>query len=291
MTAPKLKYPALYDSANSGSNAAQRKFLWTIRGEYILLFCVSVASVIHKAYELNPLFISLLLFFLAGLFLFKVLKKLDQDWYLCRALAESVKTSTWRFSMRAHPFQDTKTVSIPKENFSNLLTDILRANRHIAQNLTADDTYQVTESMVKVRKLSISERLSYYVNNRIDDQQNWYKKKSANNKRAFQVWFCLIILIYIGGLISLNAHQLGMPWANFLFDPFIVLATSAIGWLQMKRHGELIASYNLTAHEIGIIKIHSDSVETEESLSDFVNEAELAFSREHTHWIARRDTN
>ena len=291
MIAPKLEFPALYHSANNGSTVAQRKFLWTIRGEYILLFCVSVAGVFHRVCELNPLFISLLLFILAGLFLFKVVKKLDQDWYRCRALAESVKTSTWRFSMRSHPFQDTKTISIPKENFRNLLTDILKANRHIAQNLTADDTYQVTESMIAIRKLSISERLSYYVKNRINDQQNWYKKKSAENKRAFRFWIYLTLLIYLGGLISLNAHQFGMPLANFFFDPFIVLATSAIGWLQMKRHGELIASYNLTAHEIGIIKIHLDSVETEESLSDFVNEAEIAFSREHTQWVARRDAN
>ena len=52
-----------------------------------------------------------------------------------------------------------------------------------------------------------------------------------------------------------------------------------------------MASYNLTAHEIGIIRANSDSVETEKDLSNFVNEAELAFSREHTQWVARRDAN
>ncbi|NOX74419.1 MAG: SLATT domain-containing protein [Alphaproteobacteria bacterium] len=91
--------------------------------------------------------------------------------------------------------------------------------------------------------------------------------------------------------ISLNADQLGFPQATFAFDPMIVLVTSALGWLQMKRHGELTASYNLTAHEIGIIRGNSDAVKTEEEFSDFVNEAELAFSREHTQWVARRDAN
>jgi hypothetical protein len=57
----------------------------------------------------------------------------------------------------------------------------------------------------------------------------------------------------------------------------------------MKRHSELTASYNLTAHEIGIIKGNAEAVETESEFSDFVNEAELAFSREHTQWVARKD--
>jgi len=99
------------------------------------------------------------------------------------------------------------------------------------------------------------------------------------------------IALYVISAIALNAEQLCLPWATRAFDPLIVIVTSALGWLQMKRHGELMASYNLTAHEIGIIQGNSESVLTEEEFSDFINEAELAFSREHTQWVARRDAN
>lgn len=91
-----------------------------------------------------------------------------------------------------------------------------------------------------------------------------------------------IIIIYIAAAVALNAEQFGWPSLIFAFATMIVVVTSTLGWLQMKRHGELMACYNLTAHEISIIKSHSDSVGTEEGLSDFINEAELAFSREHT---------
>ncbi len=291
MNGPVLEYPALYKSASKGSATAQSRFLNTIRWEYFLLFVVSIASATRGLSGLNPLILSILLVILAGLFVYKTVKKLDQDWYRCRALAESVKTSTWRFAMRAHPFAETENIESPKAEFRNLLRDILQANSGIAENLSSDETEQVTASMIKIRKLSLKDRIAFYVENRIDDQRSWYAKKSTKNKAAQRRWFWLTIIIYIGSAISLNADKLGFPQATLAFDPMIVLVTSALGWLQMKRHGELTASYNLTAHEIGIIRGNSDSVKTEEQFSDFVNEAELAFSREHTQWVARRDVN
>lgn len=291
MSTSDLEYPALYDSANTGSIKAQKRFLSTIRLEYLLLFLVSIASATRGLSGLNPLGITLLLVILAGLFVFKIVNKLDQDWYRCRALAESVKTSTWRFSMRAHPFEDTDSIEIPKANFRNLLKEILQANRHIAANLETAASEQVTSSMIAVRKLSLEERMAYYVKNRVDSQRSWYSKKSKANKNALSFWIVTTIALYIIAAIVLNAEQLGLPVATLAFDPMIVLVTSVLGWLQMKRHGELMASYNLTAHEIGIIKGNSESVKTEEELSDFINEAELAFSREHTQWVARRDVN
>ena len=291
MTTSNLEYPALYDSANNGSIRAQSRFLRTIRLEYFLLFCVSVASATREVSGINPLIISLLLVVLAGLFVFKIFKRLDQNWYRCRALAESVKTSTWRFSMRAHPFEDTSSIEVPKANFRNLLKDILQANRHIAADLETSVTEQVTDSMVEIRKLQLNQRMDFYVKNRIDSQRTWYSKKSKANKNALTFWVAATIVLYIIAAIALNAEQFGLPRATLAFDPLIVVVTSALGWLQMKRHGELMASYNLTAHEIGIIRGNSESVTSEKELSDFINEAELAFSREHTQWVARRDAN
>lgn len=291
MSVPQLEFPALYMSANKGSASAQNRFWWTIRAEYFLLFCVSVASATREFSEINPLIITLILVVLAGLFVFKLVKKLDQDWYRCRALAESVKTSTWRFAMRSHPFDDATSIEQPKAEFRNLLKIILKTNQNLAENLHGADSDQSTNSMVVIRGLPLEERISYYVKNRIDDQKAWYSKKSADNRNAVRFWFAAIIVVYIAAAVSLNAKQLGIDLATYAFDPLIVIVTSAIGWLQIKRHGELTASYNLTAHEIGIIRGNSSSVKTEEEFSDFVNEAELAFSREHTQWVARRDAN
>ena len=291
MSSTGFEFPALYQSADNGSKLAQGHFLWIIKWEYFLLFCVSGITATRTLTGVSPLFISIFLVVLAGLFVYKVFKKKDQDWYQCRALAESVKTATWRFTMRAHPFEDAENIEVPKSEFRNLLRDILRANQRIAENLHDAHTHQVTDSMIMVRGQTLEERISYYVAHRIDDQRSWYVNKSAQNRKALRLWVAVTVGVYVAAAVSLNAEELGVNHILLAFDPLIVLATSALGWLQMKRHGELIASYNLTAHEIGIIRVRSDAVGSEEEFSAFVNEAELAFSREHTQWVARRDVN
>ena len=291
MRKTKLILPALYKSADEGSTSAQKRFLGTIMVEYFLLFSVSVVGATLVSTDFGPTSMTIILVILAGLFVFKVFKKLDQDWYRCRALAESVKTSAWRFAMRAHPFEDAIDIEMPKMMFRNLLQDILRTNQHVAQNLHHADSDQVTESMIKVRTLPLADRVSVYVTGRIDDQRNWYSRKSSYNRKALVIWVCTTIAIYLAAVVSLNAERFGIDPFNLVFDPLIVLVTSSLGWLQMKRHGELIASYNLTAHEIGIIRSKAQSIGNEKEFSEFVNEAELAFSREHTQWVARRDAS
>lgn len=284
-----MEFPALYTSADKASARAQTTFWWMIRLEYFLLFLVASLGVSQQVLQFGAkVWMTVILGVLACLFVFKVYKKFDQDWYRCRALAESIKTSTWRFAMRAHPFQDAGNIEEPRRNFRNLLREILKANQNLAQNLQDVDSAQVTQSMLQIRDLSLNDRLAFYVSNRIDDQRKWYSRKSNENRKTLHKWIGLTVLLYLGSLLALHAEAIWAP-ATVIFDPIIVIVTSAIGWIQMKRFGELTASYNLTAHEIGIIRSNSEDIKTEEDFSEFVNEAELAFSREHTQWVARRD--
>ena len=288
MSIPELDFPALYHSANNGSIKAQRTFYGLILGEYFFLFCMSVSSVFHRVGNFNLVFLLLVFLFLALLLsIFKMCFKPDQNWYRCRALAESVKSLVWRFTMRSHPFGDEEANTKPKEEFTIRLSELIKMNRDQAANLTVDRINQVTESMDAIRNLSPEERLSCYVKNRIDDQWKWYSGKSLTHNCWFKFWILFIVAIYCCAILSLFASNWGITWAILIFDPLIVLVTSAIGWLQMKRHSELIASYNFSAQEIAIIQTKSKFVNSENSLSKFVEEAELAFSREHTQWVTR----
>jgi hypothetical protein len=60
--------------------------------------------------------------------------------------------------------------------------------------------------------------------------------------------------------------------------------------LQLRRYQELSQSYLITATELSLIKSKIHQIETEEELSNFVDDAETAISREHTLWLARRDS-
>lgn len=291
MNNSKFEYPALYISADQASARAQSGFLWTARTEYALLLFISLVLANKDEFKHSRLTITLFLLILAGLFVYKMVKKLDQDWYRCRALAESVKTLTWRFCMRAHPFVDADMIAVPKGAFRNQLHGILQSNQAIAQELITPESEQVSASMLEIRALGLAERIAYYVENRVDDQRRWYAKKSAWNRRVLRIWLMITVLIYLAAAMSLYADEVDYGCLSRFFDPLIVLVTSVLGWIQMKRYSELTTSYNLAAHEIGIIKVNSEAVKSESDFSDFVNEAELAFSREHTQWIARQDVN
>jgi hypothetical protein len=192
--------------------------------------------------------------------------------------------------MRAHPFDDADHVEIPLANFRNALAEILKSNKDIGElleNSSSED--QVTDRMLSTRSCEMSERLSFYIEERVDNQRKWYNKKARFNRRAKTTWALVSGLVYFLALASIFADDFGLPQVMVVFDPLLVLATSIIGWIQIKKHAELSASYSLTAHEIGIIRARVNEVVSEESLSEFVNEAELAFSREHTQWAARKD--
>lgn len=94
-----------------------------------------------------------------------------------------------------------------------------------------------------------------------------------------------------GGAIALALLRVSQPnmlsiWPS---EPLLVVASAVLGWIQIKKFNELASAYSLTAHEIGIIQTRAAAVVQEADFSEFVNEAERAFSREHTQWVARQD--
>ena len=282
-------YPALYRSADSGSNRAQRHFLNSLRAEFILLCSLVVATGAKQSYAGWWAASLLLATILTGLLVHRYLVENDTKWYRCRALAESIKTSAWRFACRAQPYQDCEKVSIAVRNFLQDLIKIKADNRFIGDSLDENysDADQITEKMFEVRKLSWEDRLSYYMNNRVREQRTWYAKKAAYNRSRRQFWFWFVVICYVLIAFAILADRFAsvdlLTPINFL----LIASTSSIGWLQVKRHGELAASYLLTAHEIGALLQTAGEVVDEETLSLYVTTAEFAFSREHTQWAAR----
>jgi len=146
----------------------------------------------------------------------------------------------------------------------------------------------ISENMLDIRKKSFEDRLDYYVSSRINEQRNWYFTKANDNKKLARQWFIGLIstqaIVVILLLLEIAYELYFLPTAAI-----IVAGSSILSWTQIKRFQDLTTSYTLTAHEIGILKSQSFEVIDDKSLSDFVKDAENAFSREHTQWVARKD--
>lgn len=283
-------YPALFRCSDEASNKKQQFYLTLIRAEYGLLLLAAIFSM--NVFSGATFYMIYALVFLLSIvvLLTRALQKPEQDWYKCRALAESVKTLTWRYVMRAAPFEDAPALQVPRAEFRNHLHQIFSANQSTAETIasdwSADD--QITADMDRVRALSFDDRKAYYAERRVKDQRGWYARKAAFNRQAASKWVAVGVGAYVLAA-ALALSRIRFPeWQLWPIEPIIVFASSVIGWMQIKKFNELAAAYTVTAHEIGLIKPKLDAALTEGDWSEAVNEAELAFSREHTLWIARQ---
>lgn len=284
-------FPALYQSADGSAQDAQRNYLWMIRTQYLLIALAAAVSVgFGSSPDLYIIYVAILSASTA-LLLFTALQKPEKEWYGCRALAESIKTSTWRYMMRAEPFQDTPNLSDVAGRFSEFLKVILDANSHIRDSISRRPAPgdQITIEMNNTRSLSLSDRIEKYRIERIKEQRSWYIAKAQWNRRHFRIWIIACVAVHALAIILATARIRHDNLLHFWpTEPLLVIASSIVGWIQLKKFNELASAYSLTAHEIGILQTRLGAIDTEESFSNFVNEAERAFSREHTQWVARQ---
>lgn len=284
-----MKYPALYIGASILSARFQRYYLWSLRFEYFFLITCSIMGLRETEESWYYYLYTVLL--AGGLITFghRYIVKPEQLWYKGRALSESIKTSSWRYCMQAAPFEANEQI-VAAASFRSHLQSVLAANQFAGARLPAEgaDQEQITSEMNELRSKSCEERLRFYIEHRIKDQRTWYAKKAGANRRWATRWAVASIICYGVAIIFALARAAHPAWKILPTDPMISIASAIVGWMQAKRFNELASSYTLTAHEIGLVHADAEKVVCDKSLSDFVNEAELAFSREHTQWVARQ---
>ena len=287
----RTELPALHGAAGRLSDSRQRTFLWLVRGEYGFLLIAAVLAMDFSDGPAYYLVYAVVLVAALGVLLVRSLTRPEQQWYRARAAAESVKTMAWRFMMKAHPYEGTDNQAA-KTKFLEYLREIVATNKALAQGgfSTEVGTEQVTGSMLDVRSMPLGRRTAFYLDRRVKDQQTWYVRKAKGNRRAFKLWVTASVAAYSLAIL-LALSRIAFPsWHHWPIEPLILFASFVIGWVQIKKHSELAASYTLTASEIEMAKEEGHNIRTEDAFSNYVNDTELVFSREHTQWVARQET-
>ncbi len=225
-------FPGLSRSADGSAADAQSTYRRLIRLQYLLL---TVAATISIWFGASPdLYIAYALVLAAstGLLLYMAVQKPEKEWYGCRALAESIKTSTWRYMMRAEPFEDAPKLSTVAEKFSEFLRAILDANSHVRDSISRRPVTgdQITNEMNAVRALPLAERVQRYNTDRITDQREWYVAKVTWNRQRFRLWILICVLVQGVAialpLLRIRHDPLLMIWPT---EPLLVTSSSAIG--------------------------------------------------------------
>jgi len=283
-------YPGLYQETDQASVKAQKVYLRSIALYLLLLIVAAVVSLLMGTSTILAILAALI--FVVTLFLSIALavKRYDKTWYNARAVAESVKTVTWRYIMHAEPYDGDDTVA--RHDFIKDLQQILEQNKDLARVFSGDKaaTEAISTEMARIRQLPREDRMRLYLTDRIDEQRGWYCKKAALNRRQALCWFILMGIAQVFALGFVLVRIAKPTWGHLPVGVCIVCAGAALTWIQLKRFQELSTAFSLTAHEISLLREHSQDASSDAEFSDFVNDAENAFSREHTQWQARRHT-
>ena len=281
-------FPGLFLAADKVAKNYQDKFKLVLKTNLITLVIAAILSFIPISHWIIPLLQLLVLLTTLLCSIYLATQKPEKIWYSGRALAESIKTLTWRYISKAEPFNNEDKES--KSEFIKTLNQAVQQNREVCQNYSnhlGDE--QITKKMIEMRSKDLKTRQQNYHLYRIKDQNDWYSAKAKYNQDKSNFFFIILIIMNSIAVI-LAATKIAFaditPWPT---DIFITAAASILTWIQAKRFSELAASYTLAAHEINIIKSQALDEMNEDEFSVFVGDAENAFSREHTQWVARKD--
>lgn len=286
-----LKYPALYKSADKASNEAQKIYISLNKFNLVSLVLATLLSVIDVDNSFFPTASIILLFISLVLTVLLYYIKLEKKWYEGRAIAESIKTLTWKFMMGAEPFHQKYDLEEAENKLIKNFKKVIGQNKDFFELIGGDfaTDEQITPQMRGIREIDLEGKKSIYLKKRVDEQRQWYANRSNENKTnkkiSFFVIITLIILSGIGVFINLKNPDLKLT----LTPITIAIASSLVAWMQLKRYQELTQSYSIAANELGMIKSKAHHITSEDELSSFVDDAETAISREHTLWLARRD--
>jgi len=285
-------FPRIFVVSDRKSIAAQNQHVTFARCDLLLVVLAAVAGAFggleSSSYARYAYVIAAL--FLMGALSIEILadyRKPENDWYDGRAVAESVKTATWRYMMGADPYDEPDDAS--DVSFVTVLQQAAEARPELQgeQERYGDDTWAITPAMRRVRSLPFEERRALYLQARARDQQQWYARKSRVNARQAKLWFRVGLaarVLALGGAVFFVIH----PAPSGIVELFATAGAAATAWNQLRRHTELTRSYALAAQELESLAGVVEGATDEERFGEAVTETEGAISREHTMWMAKR---
>ena len=281
-------YPSLFQSSDKASIALQKCYIKAIRTDFALLVIIAASSVFFfEGYKY------LVISFLLLSFVLKLVvqaKKWDKKWFVTRAVAESVKTITWRYMMGSEPYNLALSPAEVDKQFINKLDEIIKTNSE-AQKCWAtclSGNQQISDQMRKIRAMNLSDKKEIYLKDRVEEQRKWYENKAKSNGEAENKWFWAVIILEFIAVLFL-IFTINSP-KNFPNPVGVVTTLAAVfaAWNQIKRHGELSQSYSVASQELSSAKSIISYVNSVDELGKYAESTENSISREHTMWCAKR---
>ncbi|MET8045592.1 DUF4231 domain-containing protein [Micromonospora sp. NPDC005215] len=211
----------------------------------------------------------------------------NEQWYVGRALSESIKSLTWRFATAAHPFPRSRSDSECVEEFTNRLLGLTWDMSAAGLAAPAVTGQQITDGMRSLRAGSLVDRRAAYLTGRLEGQRSWYAERSLSNRARASRWSVGMLVLEIVGVTLAMSRAAGLIDVDLLGIAAAAVAAGA-AWTQTRQHAVVATAYALASQELAAMGSLAVRIDSEAELSQFVDDTETAISREHTMWRARR---
>jgi uncharacterized membrane protein HdeD (DUF308 family) len=288
---PKTAYPALFQAAAAASAGGRQAYTRLI-GLELLLLILGAALGAAAAFEAGlaavlPMLAAMSFVAAAVLKVVSRERGYDRQWFDGRAVAEAVRSATWRYMMRVPPFDDDATADAA---VTAALRRALEARPGLLGALATGpgETRQISPEMRAARGRTVKERLAAYRVARIGDQIAWYRRKGRSHRRRSTQFFWLSLAAQLAAIGAAGLAAADPSTARFnVLGLLAAIAMAATAVSQLNRNDELSRTYGLALQELSLIDGLAEGVQTEAELATIVTDVESAISREHTLWLAK----
>ena len=274
-------------AVDAKSDSSQRAFYAARAAELICLaFGAGFGLLTNDAVRgLGPILAVGLFLIALALQLSRVGAIAERRWYDARAAAESIKSASWQYAVGGEAFRlDGTDVDTA---FVDRLQAVLDSLQHLDIPASTGSSRGVTADMRQLRAAALEERARRYELGRIEDQIDWYGRNARSNRIRARWWRAAVVaseaFAIVAGLLrvrdAIDVDLLGL---------FASIAAGIVAWTQAKGHTQLAEAYAVTSHEVGLVSGAIRSDVDESAWAQSVHDAEAAFSREHTMWVARQ---
>ena len=205
-------YPAIYQAADAASLEGQRRYFLAPRLRLGGLIAASLGGAFSwTSGRIDPwgLIAGAALLLALGAELFAAIAKPDRTWYEGRAIAESIKTLTWRYMVGGAPFGlEDNGADDADTRFLDELRGLYKDLRDLEVPPDANAPYQISEAMRTRRRQGFAERKQFYETDRIMDQHRWYSAKATWNLKQSHFYQTVAIAFEVGGIAAAVAKTI-----------------------------------------------------------------------------------
>lgn len=284
--------PDSYECFNNLSKLCQKRYLNIVGIQLILLLLISIIATIPElavTWEKLKQFTQLSLIILVLILMIIQFKSNYMDgWQKTRFLAESILSQAWLLFFKINTYNNELKNSL--QTFHDRIKS-MKSEINISDYLKflspISNDNDGPKWIVDNFKLSNTEKIEYYIKNRLNDQEKYYHKKTLDNIHKAERFFWFgIASMGIGALLTVLTIMDVIPNFSYL-GLFTTLSALIFSWKQTKRFEELSSTYSVAIDELKDFKKTLLLKPTEDRTKEIIYDIEKSISREHKLWVSK----